>query len=252
MTSILLVDTNLELCDVLKQYLGMQKGFEVVGVVHDGLDAVRAVRNLKPDLVIMDLGLPLLDGLGVLDELRGELPQVLVITAFTNDEIIQMALQKGAVYCLVKPFYLSVLEKTIREICVCQQEVVLDSSLAGVYLDQDLILSHIEAFLHDTGIKSNLKGYSYLKEALFLLTVNQSILVEGLTKSLYPKLAKNFNTSAESVEAAIRGAIQSSWKTNKENLLGVFPHLKNYPAPPTNAQFINLGKNELIRRMNQV
>lgn len=248
MVSILVVDKNHALCDIMVRYLSFQPDFEVIGVGHDGREAVKKVRELRPELLILDLGLPILDGLEVLDTLSSELPKVLVITAFSKEEILQTAIKKGASYCLVKPFYLTALEKTIREVCAFKEEIVLDKSLIGIVVDDHTLTYCVEEFLKNIGIKSQLKGHSYLKEALLLILSNKAYLVDGLTKSLYPTLAKKYHTSPVNVEAAIRSALHSAWKTNSRNILSILPTSLASNCCPTNTQFLNIAKREILRQ----
>lgn len=247
MVSVLIADNNTELCNIIERYLAYQPELEVLGSVYNGLDAVKKVREQRPDLLILDIGLPLLDGLGVLDNLKGELPKVLVITAFSKEEIIQAALNKGASYCLIKPFYLSVLEERIRDIIAKEEQVVMDTSLVGIQLEDNFILNKIENLLNELGIRSNLKGYEYLRDILYLTSKNKALLVDGLTKNLYPNLAKRYNTSSEAVEAAIRGALNSAWNQNANGFMAVFP--KSRRDCPTNAQFIILARSEVLKRL---
>lgn len=247
----MIADNNTELCNIIERYLAFQPELEVLGSVYNGLDAVRMVREQRPDLLILDIGLPLLDGLGVLDALKGELPKVLVITAFSKEEIIQAALNKGASYCLIKPFYLSVLEEQLRAIIAKEEQVVMDTNLVGIHLEDNFVLNQIENFLNEIGIRSNLKGYEYLRDILYLTSKNRALLVDGLTKNLYPNLAKRFNTSPESVEAAIRGALNSAWNENEKGFVAVFPKSIKRECP-TNAHFIILARNEVLKRLQQI
>jgi len=251
MVSIVIVDKNFALCEIIVQYLSLQPDFEVIGVGHDGREAVKKVRALRPELLILDLGLPLLDGLEVLDTLSSELPKVLVLTAFSKEEILQTAINKGASYCLVKPFYLTALKKTIKEVCAFEEEIVLDKSLIGVVVDEHILTYRVEEFLKNIGLKSQLKGHSYLKEALLLVLSNKAHFVEGLTKSLYPTLAKKYHTTPSSVEAAIRGALHSAWQTNSKDILSILPASLDSDCCPTNSQFLNIAKREILKKITK-
>ena len=63
MISVLIVDHSRELCDIIAKYLSLQPDMQICGVCYDGRSAVNLARELRPELVLLDLGLPLLDGL---------------------------------------------------------------------------------------------------------------------------------------------------------------------------------------------
>lgn len=253
MISVLVVDDNLELSGIIAKYLSMQKDIEVCGVCYDGKRAVDLVREVRPDLLLLDLGLPLLDGLEVLDALRGELPKVLVITAFSRQDILQRAMQKGASYCLVKPFYLSVLARIIKEVCSFKEEMVLDKNGFGSFLGDDMLVKYIEDFLTASGIKQQLKGYKYLKEALYLAIDNQALLFDALNKALYPALASRFNTSPSNVEAAIRGAITSAWQYNQSSMVKLITQKDDIRVKrkPTTSQFLSIARRHIQTELRQ-
>lgn len=247
MISVLVVDHSRELCDIIAKYLSLQPDMQICGVCYDGRSAVNLARELRPELVLLDLGLPLLDGLGVLDALRGELPKVLVITAFPREDIIQKALDLGASYCLLKPFYLSVLARTIRDVYSSSTEMVMDNFNLKSFLDNGELARYIEDFLTAAGIRQQLKGYKYLKEALYLALDNQPLVLDALTKVLYPALAEKFNTTPSSVEAAIRGAITSAWQSDKAALAKLMRKKDECDGrkKPTTSEFLTLARRQI-------
>ena len=93
---ILLADDHPEAADVLKRLLA--RDFEVVVVVEDGLALIEAAKKLQPDVIVADISMPRLDGLGSLAELKKENPNVKVvfITMFGEPEFARLALKAGA------------------------------------------------------------------------------------------------------------------------------------------------------------
>ena len=108
MIRVLVVDDDFMVAKVHSGYVERTPGFTVVGVAHTGADALRAVNDLKPDLVLLDIYLPDLDGIAVLRELRADPStvdtDVVVITAARDVETIRSAMRGGALHYLIKPF----------------------------------------------------------------------------------------------------------------------------------------------------
>lgn len=96
---------------------------------------------------------------------------------------------------------------------------------------------NVTNWLNILGIKTNLKGYKYIRETILkYLVEGETIFDIGVTKGLYPYLAKKFKTSPQKVERAIRNAIETTWEHgNKEIINNLFP---NYKRRPTNSQFL--------------
>ncbi|NUT53005.1 MAG: response regulator [Saccharothrix sp.] len=106
MIRVLVVDDDFMVAKVHSGYVARTPGFEVVGVAHTGAEALRLVRELRPDLVLLDVYLPDVDGLAVLRELRGlaDDVDVIVITAATDVETVRGAMRGGVLHYLIKPF----------------------------------------------------------------------------------------------------------------------------------------------------
>jgi response regulator NasT len=82
-----------------------EEGFEVVGEVSDGASAVRLARELTPDLVILDVKMPVMDGIEAAEAISKErLSGILILTAFSQRELVERARRAGALAYLVKPF----------------------------------------------------------------------------------------------------------------------------------------------------
>jgi response regulator of citrate/malate metabolism len=106
MISTLVVDDDFMVAKIHAAFVERTPGFKVVGVVHTGADALRAVHELHPALVLLDIYLPDRSGVEVLERLRAETPDVdvLVITAAREVDTVRRALRGGVVNYLIKPF----------------------------------------------------------------------------------------------------------------------------------------------------
>jgi DNA-binding NarL/FixJ family response regulator len=115
---VLIVDDQRVVRDGLVLLIGMLDGIEVVGAARDGAEAVRLAEELRPDVVLMDLNMPVLDGTAATAELRDRLPQcrVLVLTTYADDESVFPALRAGARGYLTKDSDSDQVETAIRHV----------------------------------------------------------------------------------------------------------------------------------------
>ncbi len=237
---ILIVDNNVEFCQVLLEYLNDQLDFTVIGVAHDGEAALVKIEELEPDVVIMDNNIPYLDGIGVLERLRTleliKKPRILVTTAFGNDNILRQFSALGADYFLIKPFHLKVLVERIKLFSQKNGFLVLNESVASLE-GAETQEQKVTKILHSMGVPSHYKGFTYLREAVLMYS-KEDYISGGLTKEMYPELAKKYKTTGTGVEAAIRNAVVAAWQN------GNVTYIKNLCNPhgcermPTNSLII--------------
>lgn len=133
MTKVLVVDDDFRVASVHASYASSVEGFEVVGVAHTAADAVRAVAELTPDLVLLDNYLPDGSGLEVCAQLAGSGCDVMLVTADGSAESVRAALSAGAVNYVVKPFGA---DQLVRRLKAWQR---YRSRVRGGLLDQDQI-----------------------------------------------------------------------------------------------------------------
>ncbi|MDD2480839.1 MAG: sporulation transcription factor Spo0A [Lutispora sp.] len=258
---IIIADDNKDFCSILSEYLDMQDDFEIVGTAKDGLETIELIASKLPDIVILDIIMPHLDGLGVLEKLNNmrleKIPKIIILSAVGQDKITQKALALGAEYYVVKPFDMDVFAKRIRETSgvifsnsekrVLMQSPVINVS-AGV-TNQDLE-GAITGIIHEIGVPAHIKGYVYLREAITMV-VNNMELLSAVTKELYPSIARKFNTTSSRVERAIRHAIEVAWGRGRieviNNLFGYT--INNDKGKPTNSEFIAMVADKLRLEM---
>jgi DNA-binding NarL/FixJ family response regulator len=113
---VLVVDDHAVVREGLRTFLELQDGIAVVGEAGDGEEAVRQSEALRPDVVLMDLAMPRLDGVGAMRELRRRLPaiRVIVLTSFAEDERLLPAIQAGAAGYLLKNVAPAELARAVR------------------------------------------------------------------------------------------------------------------------------------------
>lgn len=243
-TKILLVDDNKEFCQLVREFIEEQENMEVVGIGNNGLEALDLIEETDPDVVILDIIMPHLDGIGVLEELKedGKINnlKIIMLTAFGQEELTQRVVELGANYYILKPFDLEKLVDRIEQLMtpVGQQSGITATASTTTDKSQNLDV-RITDIMHEIGVPAHIKGYLYLREAIGMV-VEEVELLGAITKELYPLVARKFNTTPSRVERAIRHAIEVAWERgNTEAINKLFGHsVATESGKPTNSQFI--------------
>lgn len=257
---VLIADDNEELCQLVGQYIEQQEGMNLAGTVHDGRALLQELEENPADVVLLDVVMPRLDGIGVLERLHKKAdvePNVLVLTAFGQEQITLKAFHLGADYCILKPFDLNILGQRIRE--VVEDQNTQKITAGGFSMDEGCTerlevapKAEVTSIIQSVGIPANIKGYRYLRKAI-LLVVNDVDLMEAVTKELYPAVAKEFETTATRVERAIRHAIEVAWnRGNTEVMSRYFGYtVDSRRGKPTNSEFIALIADRVRMKMRR-
>ncbi|WP_163969950.1 sporulation transcription factor Spo0A [Oceanobacillus halotolerans] len=248
--SVCIVDDNRELVDLLQEYFAEQKDIEVIGVAHNGKDCLEIMDELNPDVLILDIIMPHVDGLAVLNKLRESekaMPNVIMLTAFGQEEVMKKAVDLGASYFILKPFDLDHLAEQIRQVQGSQliQPNTTNGTVKKERKKRDLEES-ITNIIHEIGVPAHIKGYMYLREAITMVYSDIELL-GSITKVLYPDIAKKYNTTASRVERAIRHAIEVAWsRGNIDSISALFGYTVSISkAKPTNSEFIAMVADRL-------
>jgi len=220
-----------------------QKGeFTVVGDTGDGEELVRMARAGGIDAIVMDMVLTGMDGLSVLEELSDleTRPRIIILSGYTKGGVTEVASELGADYFMVKPCIESVLYQRVQQLT--GMNVVLPEVPKRISLE-----SRITAIIHEVGVPAHIKGYQYLREAIFI-AVNDMDVINAVTKVLYPSVAKKFATTSSRVERAIRHAIEVAWdRGDLETLQKYFGYtVSNAKGKPTNSEFIAMIADRLV------
>jgi NarL family two-component system response regulator LiaR len=128
---VLIVDDHAVVREGLRAFLELQDGIEVVGEACDGEQAIHAALELEPDVILMDLVMPKLDGVGAMRQLRARAAgaRVLVLTSFLDDDRLMPAIQAGAAGYLLKDVEPAELARAIR--AAHAGEAILDPTVAA-------------------------------------------------------------------------------------------------------------------------
>ncbi len=245
---VLVVDDNKEFAGLLKEYLEKQDDMEIVGVAYNGLEALQIISNVKPDVVVLDIIMPYLDGIGVLERLNEQAstnhrPKILMLTAFGQESITHRVVELGADYYILKPFDLDILADRLRQLMNKEQLPRVAVAVRDKDRSQDV---RIASIMHELGIPAHIKGYRYLREAI-VMVIDRVDLLSRITKELYPSIAGKYETTPSRVERAIRHAIEVAWdRGNMDYIQRVFGHtISQEKGKPTNSEFIAMVSDKL-------
>ena len=259
--NILIADDNQEFSRTLSSYIDTQEDMEVIGIAKDGAEAIKMINNVNPDVVLLDVIMPHLDGLGVLEQINklngDKKPVCIMLSAVGQDKVTQKAIELGAEYYVVKPFDIELLIKRIRELKY-YKPIPSSNFITKEIKPQYVEISHekikpeenIEALvtniIHEVGVPAHIKGYQYLREAI-IMVINDIEVINQITKSLYPQIAVKFKTTPSRVERAIRHAIEVAWGRGQQEVVeNIFGYtISAAKGKPTNSEFIAMIADKL-------
>ncbi|MDP4085584.1 MAG: sporulation transcription factor Spo0A [Bacillota bacterium] len=248
------VDDNRELVGLLEDYISSQDDMEVVGVAHNGQECLEMLEGVDPDVLILDIIMPHLDGLAVLEKMReikkSSIPNVIMLTAFGQEDVTKKAVELGASYFILKPFDMENLGSHIRQVSGKGSSVTRKLPFSNYRSQNEQKPKNLDAsitgIIHEIGVPAHIKGYLYLREAISMV-YNDIELLGSITKVLYPDIAKKYNTTASRVERAIRHAIEVAWsRGNIDSISSLFGYTVSMTkAKPTNSEFIAMVADKL-------
>ncbi|MGN0157811.1 MAG: sporulation transcription factor Spo0A [Brotaphodocola sp.] len=251
--NVAIAEDNSQMLSLLNDMVEQERGFRVVGKANNGEDAFAMILETKPDLVLMDVIMPKMDGISVMERVRQEqqgekIPPFIMITAAGSDQVAADAFQKGANYYIMKPFDPAVVMDKIRRVVRGTAKLSAKDEMKMVepyvnreeYMQKNLE-NDVTRMLHEIGIPAHIKGYQYLRDAI-AISVHEDDTLISVTKVLYPTIAKQHDTTASRVERAIRHAIEVAWERGRlEAIYDLFGYtVSTGKGKPTNSEFIAL------------
>ena len=242
--TVFIADNTEEFTASLTAALQRSEGFQVVGSASDGEQAIREIRERRPDILVLDLMLSKLDGFSVLKAIASmeRKPITLATSAFVSDFVSAAAVNLGVRYLMLKPCDIQSLVDRMQEIR--GGEILrLQPKRAQ---DKHSIETMVTGIIHEIGVPAHIKGYQYLREAI-IIAVNDMDVINAITKVLYPQVAKTFQTTPSRVERAIRHAIEVACdRGDLDTLQRFFGYtVSNTKGKPTNSEFIALIADKL-------
>ncbi len=245
---LVMVDDNVDLVEVVTDFVSTQPDMSMCGVAFNGSEAISVIRDVAPDVILLDLVMPHLDGLGVIEYVNSTPlsphPRILVITAMGLETTAAGVVAAGADYYMAKPFDLEVLARRIRRLAALPPERPQElQSCASCPQSTDLQRSiydvEVSKTLHRMGVPANLKGYLYLKDAI-IMALERGHGAGSMTYSVYPTIAEAHGTTPSRVERAMRHAIETAWNRGDIDFINrIFGHTVDAEkGRPTNSAFI--------------
>ena len=261
--SVAIVDDNPLILNTLDEMINGEEGLSVIGKADNGEDAIDMIVDTTPDIVLLDLIMPKVDGISVVEKVksRKSIPKktaFIFLSAVGGEQMTEEAFQAGANYYLMKPFDKEILMNKIRHVgrlpirpvAGRTAKAALAAEEPGVSREE-YIREHLETditkMLHELGIPAHIKGYQYLRDAI-ALSVEDQEMISSVTKILYPAIAKKNQTTSSRVERAIRHAIEVAWGRGKmETIDEVFGYtVSTSKGKPTNSEFIALIADKIL------
>ena len=246
--SVAIADDNQRILDMLETVIGMDKELNLVGKAKNGEEMCQIIKDKQPDVVLLDLIMPKMDGLTVMEQVSqdknvSKRPYFIVITAVGQERITEDAFNKGANYYIMKPFNNEMLLnriKSVRKMFRNNEKKSEDTKTENAVRGENLE-NRVTNMLHEIGIPAHIKGYHYLRDAIIMAVEDMDVL-NAITKILYPTVAKKYQTTSSRVERAIRHAIEVAWSRGKLDTLDeLFGYtVSTGKGKPTNSEFIAL------------
>lgn len=249
--NVAIVDDNEKMVEMLGKLIDEDKELELVGKAHNGEEICRIIQNKEPDVVVLDIIMPKVDGLSVMEKMHQDrtikkMPSFIVVSAVGQERITEDAFNLGADYYVLKPFDTQMLLNRIKHMKtsasrrtreIARKEAPEEKS---AYSQRNLE-TDVTNIIHEIGVPAHIKGYQYLRDAI-ILCVNDMEMLNSITKILYPTIAKRQQTTPSRVERAIRHAIEVAWSRGKMDTIDeLFGYtVSTGKGKPTNSEFIAL------------
>ncbi len=241
---ILIADESAGERQILREALN-RAGYRMVDEAANGEEALQKLRHGRYDAALLDMMLTRMDGIGILRSCKGmdfspaEPPVFLMFSRVANQTMISEALAAGAESFLMKPFDMNSLCEHLRSLLEARQKSTAPTATTPVESSTPDIETQVTKIIHQIGVPAHIKGYQYLRTAI-LLTIQDSDIINSVTKVLYPSVAKKYQTTTSRVERAIRHAIEVAWdRGDVDTLNSYFGYtIQNNRGKPTNSEFI--------------
>ena len=249
--SVIIVDDNEKVIENIYSALSKDTAIQIIGKAKNGQEAYELIRKSTPDVVILDLIMPKMDGLSLMNKVNEDgamikMPFFIITSAISNENVIQDAFGYGAGYYLLKPFETNMIADRVKGVKSYNKRIPETKKIIGAGEDRKHFMERniendVTSIIHDVGVPAHIKGYQYLREAI-IMSVNDNEMLNSITKILYPSIAKKFQTTSSRVERAIRHAIEVAWNRGRMDTIDeLFGYTINAEkGKPTNSEFIAL------------
>ena len=251
--TVAIAEDNELMLGLLGDIVANDEELDVIGTARNGEDIYKIIKEDEPDVVLLDIVMPKLDGLGVLDKVNQDktikkIPTFIMVSAIGQDHVTEDAFNLGADYYIMKPFDENMILSRIKRVKFERHEkdnpqvgmTIVSTPKKAEKTEADLE-TDVTEIIHEVGVPAHIKGYQYLRDAI-VMSVKDMDMLNSITKVLYPTIAKKYQTTPSRVERAIRHAIEVAWSRGKMDTLDdMFGYTINRgKGKPTNSEFIAL------------
>ena len=269
--NVVIVDDNPMILNTLDEMINAEDGLTVIGKADNGEDAIDMIKDTTPDIVLLDMVMPKVDGITIVEKLKRrdtfrKHPVFIMLSAAGGEQVTEEAFRAGVNYYLMKPFDRDILMTKIRHAGRLPVRIpsgrLLEAPLPvreeeSKITREEYIQEHLETditkMLHELGIPAHIKGYQYLRDAITMVVKDQEMM-GSVTKILYLAIAKKNQTTASRVERAIRHAIEVAWGRGKmETIDELFGYtISTGKGKPTNSEFIALISDKIFLEYKKI
>lgn len=240
---ILIADENAEFRKSCRENLS-GFGYRSIEEAGDGEEAMFAIEKFHPDIVLLDIWMSKIESTTIIkNTVRmnfgvDSAPYFIVCSILNNQNIFKEMLEAGAQYCILKPIDYNNLSERLRRLSEIREMDNKYSSVSVPAPANDLE-AQVTKIIHQIGVPAHIKGYQYLRTAI-MMTIDDTNIINSVTKVLYPSVAKKYDTTSSRVERAIRHAIEVAWdRGDIDTLNDYFGYtIHNSRGKPTNSEFI--------------
>ena len=249
--NVAIADDNERIVQLLENIVKSDKELEVVGKAGNGEEIVSIIKQKEPDVVLLDIVMPKMDGLSVMEKVNEDAeikkrPAFIVITAIGQEKITENAFELGADYYILKPFDNDMVINRIKHVKQTGEKNFAEAKRVKAYESKREYMERnletdVTNIIHEIGVPAHIKGYQYLRDSI-MMSVNDMEMLNSITKLLYPTIAKMHQTTPSRVERAIRHAIEVAWSRGKMDTIDeLFGYTVSVgKGKPTNSEFIAL------------
>lgn len=252
--SVMIVDDDETYAKEIASYVKSQEDMVSAGYALNGEEALELAAVTSPDVIILDILMPKLDGMGFLRRLHStdnkKTPAVIVMSMSSMPSIVNTAISNGADYFMVKPQPFHMICDTIRDLTAINKITYSAAEQKKVQEPYNSLEKYVTEFLKQLGIPAHLDGYKYMRQAI-ILSVDDMSLLNPITKKLYPLIADHYGTNKSCVERAMRHAINVSWsRGNKKIFQDIFGYtIEDNKRRPTNSEYIAMAADDFRIRL---
>lgn len=184
MIKVLLVEDDLMVQEVNKEFINRVDGFEVIGLAGNGIEGMEQIRRMSPDLVIIDLYMPMMDGLETLHLLREESHpvDVIVITAASDIHTVRQFIQQGAFDYIMKPFKFERIKQALENYRAFRNRLLDDGEISQRELDELLFQKEQDEDL--TSLPKGLNAVTLKKIISYLNQIDTSVSAEEVAEAV--------------------------------------------------------------------